>query len=351
MNCPKCNNRVVETMCNDTTIKYTCYGCGWRGDLRKPRVLITGITGFVGSHLADYILDNKLGEVYGIKRWRSPMDNIEHIKDKIEIYDADLTDLSSMIATIAKIQPDRIAHLAAQSYVQSSYVYPNKTYQDNIIGTSNLLEAVRILKLDPFIHICSSSEVYGQVNENEVPITENQPLRPVSPYAVSKVTEDMLGYMYHQAYGMNIVRTRLFTHTGARRGEVFCESSFAKQVALIEKGKRDVIMVGNLNSIRTWLDVKDAVRAYWLLPQCPAGEVYNIGGDYTCTVGEMLRMLLDMATIREIGIVEDKSRLRPADVTRQIPSSEKFRKATGWSPSIPFYQTMSELLNYWRERV
>ncbi len=313
------------------------------------KVLITGITGFVGSHLADYILDK--GEVYGIKRWRSPMDNINHIKDKIKLYDCDLTDLSSVIHVINEIRPDRIYHLAAQSYVPASYSYPAKTLMDNGLGTLNLLEAVRITNQNPFIHICSSSEVYGQVKKNETPITESNPFRPASPYAVSKVTEDMYGWMYYTAYGMNIVRTRMFTHTGPRRGEVFVTSSFAKQLAEMKKGYGDKIYVGNLDSVRTFLDVRDAVKAYWLLPQCPAGEVYNIGGDETMTVGEMLDKLIELSGVSNVRIVVDKSRLRPADVSLQIPDSSKFKKATGWEPEIAFRKTLTDLLQYWKERV
>lgn len=314
--------------------------------------LITGLTGMVGSHLADYILDNSLGEVVGIKRWRSPLENIEHILDRVTLYDCDLTDMPSIIRVLKEVEPDRVYHLAAQSYVPASYSYPVKTLEDNATGTLNLLESIRVMGQNPFIHICSSSEVYGQVEKGETPITESQTFRPASPYAVSKVAEDMYGWMYYTAYGMNIVRTRLSTHTGPRRGDVFVTSSFAKQIAQIEKGlRKPIISVGNLDSVRTFLDVRDAVKAYWLLPLCQAGEVYNIGGDTTMTVGEMLNKLIEIAGIEGIEIKVDKLRLRPADVTMQIPDSSKFKKATGWKPEIPFETTMADLLQYWRERV
>ena len=213
------------------------------------KVLITGITGNVGSHLADYILENESSvELYGIARWRSPLDNIQHIKDKINLVLADLNDLNSMIKAMESIKPDIVFHLAAQSFVQFSFAAPAETLNTNIIGTSNLLESIRVTKLNPKIHICSSSEVYGQVEKNEIPITESNPFRPASPYAVSKVAEDMLGYQYYLSYNMHIVRTRMFTHTGPRRGDVFAESWFAKQIALVEHNLiSNPIKVGNLD--------------------------------------------------------------------------------------------------------
>ncbi len=321
--------------------------------LRTKTILITGITGMVGSHMADYILENYPDfKIVGLKRWRSPMDNIEHIKDKLELYNGDLKDMASVIDLLRKVRPDVIYHFAAQSYVPVSFTMPVETLETNIIGTANLLESLRILSMNPFICICSSSEVYGQVLPNEVPIKETNPFRPASPYAVSKVGEDMIAWQYFTSYRMNIVRTRLFTHCGPRRGDVFAESSFAKQIAEIETGKKEpVIYVGNLDSVRTYLDVKDAVRAYWLTQQCPAGEVYNIGGNQTMKVGEMLDMMIGMSPMKDkIRIEVDTKRLRPSDVTLQVPSTERFEKVTGWRPMIPVSQTFSDLLNYWRGR-
>jgi GDP-D-mannose dehydratase len=206
--------------------------------------------------------------------------------------------------------------------------------------------------INPTIVISSSSEVYGQVTERDVPITEDCPFRPMSPYGVSKVGEDLIAFQYYQSYNMNIVRVRLFTHTGARRGEVFAESSFAKQIALIEKGKQEpIIYVGNLESVRTWLDVKDAVRAYWLCRECSSGEVYNIGGNVTMTVGKMLNKLIELSGVNITRIEVSPSRSRPSDVTMQIPDCSKFKKATGWEPEIPFEKTLLNLLSFWRERV
>jgi GDP-mannose 4,6-dehydratase len=319
------------------------------------KVLITGITGFVGSHLAEYILTNHPEvAVHGLKRWRSPKDNIRGILDKIQLHDGDLRDLSSMVGVLQATKPDIVFHLAAQSFVTTSYSAPIDTLDCNISGTANLLEAIRICGMNPVVHICSSSEVYGQVAKEDLPIREECPLRPVSPYAVSKVGEDMLGYMYWQAYGIKTIRTRMFTHSGPRRGEVFVDSFFSLQVARIEKGMQEpVIRVGNLDSVRTFADVRDTVRAYWLLAQkCRPGEVYNIGGDVTMTIREMLDMLLGMTSYKgKIEVRVDPALIRPADVTLQIPCADKFKSETGWTAAIPYEQTLRDMLDYWRHEI
>lgn len=317
----------------------------------KKKVLITGITGFVGSHLADYILSlkNKNIELHGIMRWRSPTDNIETIIDKINIHYCELLDFKSTLDLISKIKPDFIFHLAAQSYVMTSFNAPVNTIETNVCGTINLLEAIRYSKTDPIVHICSSSEVYGQVKKSEVPINEKQPFRPASPYGVSKVGEDMAAYQYFLSYGIKTIRTRMFTHTGPRRGRVFASSAFASQIARIEMGLQEpVIHAGNLKSIRTFCDVRDTVRAYWLLVhKCPPGEVYNIGGHTTMTVGKILDILLGM-TDKKIKIKIEPYLIRPSDVTLQIPDNSKFKRITGWQPEIPFQTTLKDLLDYWR---
>ena len=316
------------------------------------KVLITGITGMVGSHLADYILNNHPdAEVSGVVRWRSPLDNIRQRLDDITLIQGELRDLSSMIQVINQVQPDRIFHLAAQSFVPISYESPGDTFTVNVIGSINLLDAVRNVGIDPMIHMCSSAEVYGNVDESMVPITEDTPFNPASPYAVSKVGQDMLGNQYHISYGMKIIRTRMFTHSGPRRGNFFAESAFAKQIAEIELGViPGPVMVGNLESIRTYADVRDAVRAYWaLLDFCSVGEVYNIGGNRTLTIGEMLEILKSFASV-PIEHEVDPSLLRPSDVTLQIPENSKFRDETGWEPEYSMEQTMEDLLNFHRER-
>ena len=316
-------------------------------------ILITGVTGFVGSHLAEYILNLDKGhEVYGLCRWRSPKDNLEKIYDKIVLLEADLCDLSALIRHLKSVKPDVIFHLAAQSYVLTSFNSPIHTIWSNVIGTANLLEAVRIVEIDPVIHICSSSEVYGQVREEDLPIKETCPFRPASPYAVSKVGEDMVAYQHWLSHGTRTIRTRMFTHTGPRRGDVFAMSFFAKQIAASELGlKEPVIRVGNLKSVRTFSDVRDAVRAYWILvDKCKPGEVYNIGGDRTMTVGEALEILLSYSRIR-CKVEVDTSLIRPSDVTLQIPCIDKFQNETGWEPEIPLEKTLEDILDYWREEL
>lgn len=317
------------------------------------RILITGITGMVGSHLAEYILASHPGvEVHGLIRWRSPLDNIRQILPQIHLHYAELRDLNSLIVLLNKVKPEKIFHLAAQSFVTTSFDAPADTLHTNVIGTTNLLDAVRVTGIDPTIHICSSSEVYGQVTAEELPIKENNPFRPASPYAVSKTGEDMISLQYFLSYGIKTIRTRMFTHTGPRRGDGFAESAFAKQIAEIEAGiKTDSVKVGNLDSVRTFADVRDAVKAYWLLlEKCTPGEVYNIGGDRTMTIGDMLEMMKGMATC-PINHEVDPGLLRPSDVTLQIPDISKFQNATGWKPEISVEQTFQDLLDYQRNRV
>lgn len=321
-------------------------------------VFITGVTGFVGSHLADYIAANyPETRILGLARWRSPLNNIRHIQDRINLQYGDLLDPFSIRTVFNDNKPDIVFHLAAQSYVPFSFASPVSTLSINGIGTCNLLEVIKELKLtngyDPVIHICSSSEVYGQVRPEEVPIREDCPLRPSSPYGVSKVTEDRLAFQYWLSWGLKNIITRMFTHTGPRRGDVFALSNFAKQIAAIELGiSEPVVKVGNLESVRTFSDVRDAVRAYWLLvTKCRPGEVYNIGGKETMTIGEMLNKLLELSTKKGIRVEVDPTRLRPSDVTLQIPCSDKFIVETGWEPEIPFLKTAEDTLNYWRNEL
>jgi len=324
------------------------------------RALITGITGMVGSHLADFLLENTEWEVHGASRWRSPMDNISHLldrvnkKDRVFLHYADLNDESSLIKMIKNVKPDYIFHLAAQSYPKTSFDAPIDTMNTNILGTSRLLEAVRINNLNPIIHVCASSEVFGRVPKEKLPIDEECTFHPASPYAISKVGTDLVGRYYAEAYNMTVMTTRMFTHTGPRRGDVFAESTFAKQIAMIEAGMiPPIVKTGNLDSLRTWADVRDAVRAYYMLVTVNPipGEYYNIGGTYTCSVRDMLSTLLSMSTRKDIIVETDPERLRPIDADLQVPDTTKFTSHTGWKPEISFEQTMKDLLNYWRERV
>ncbi len=317
------------------------------------KVLITGITGFVGSHLADYCLAlEQPVEVFGICRWRSRRENIEHIEGAIDLRECDLRDASSVKRLLADTRPERIFHLAAQSYVPSSWNSPAETITTNVIGQVNIFEAMRELELDASIQIAGSSEEYGLVHPDETPITEDNPLRPLSPYAVSKVAQDTLAYQYHQSYGLKAIRTRAFNHTGPRRGEVFVTSNFAKQIVDIEAGRREpVIHVGDLTPERDFTDVRDIVRAYWLcLEHCTPGEVYNVASGKAYRIQQVLDILLSHSDV-DIEVREDPARLRPSDVPLLLGDNTRFCEATGWQPEIPFDQTAQDLLDFWRERV
>jgi GDP-4-dehydro-6-deoxy-D-mannose reductase len=317
------------------------------------RALITGITGFAGSHLAEYILANHPDvEIYGTMRWRSRTENVESIQDKITLLECDLRDATSVKTLLGRVRPDKIFHLAAQSYVPSSWNAPAESLTTNVLGQLNIFEAVRELGIDPWIQLACSSEEYGLVHEDELPIKETNPLRPLSPYAVSKVGQDYLGYQYHMSFGLKVVRTRGFNHDGPRRGDVFVSSNFAKQLVEVEKGKKEpVIHVGNLEARRDFSDVRDIVRGYWLsLEKCPAGEVYNICSGKAYSIQEILDRLIDVSGVK-VKIERDKSRLRPSDVPVLIGDCTKFKKATGWEPHIPYDQTLADMLAYWREKI
>ncbi|MHB8055228.1 MAG: GDP-mannose 4,6-dehydratase [Candidatus Aminicenantales bacterium] len=318
-------------------------------------VLITGITGFAGSHLAEYILAHHPGvKVHGTVRWRSRMENIAPLvrKGKVTLHEADLKDMSSLRKALQASVPDRIFHLAAQSYVPASWKLPAETFAINAVGQINLFEAILAEKLEPRIQIAGSSEEYGMVLPNEVPMKETNLLRPLSPYAVSKVAQDLLGYQYWQSYRIPIVRTRGFNHTGPRRGEVFVTSNFARQIALIEKGLSDpVIRVGNLEAKRDFTDVRDTVRGYWLaLEKGEPGEVYNIGTGTAISMKDMLDILLGFSKVK-VKVKVDPDRLRPSDVQILCADVTKFKKATGWVPKIPLATTLRDLLDYWRANV
>jgi len=328
--------------------------------MSNPKALITGITGMVGSHLTDYLLDNTDWEVYGLCRWNDNLENIEHLfsrinnKDRVQLVYGDLNDLVSLIEAMNISKPDYIFHLAAQSYPKTSFDSPLDTLNTNIIGTAKVLEAVKKTDCDPYIHVCASSEVYGRVPKDKLPITEDVNFHPASPYAISKVGTDLIGRFYAEAYNMKIMTTRMFTHTGPRRGDVFAESTFAKQIAMIEAGLLPpVIKVGNLDSLRTWTDVRDAVKAYYMLvTHNPIpGEYYNIGGTFSCTIKDMLLYLISQSTRTDIAIEVDPDRLRPVDADLQVPDTTKFTTHTGWKPEITFEKTMNDLLSYWRKRV
>ncbi|MHB1005788.1 MAG: GDP-mannose 4,6-dehydratase [Chloroflexota bacterium] len=340
------------------------------------RALITGVTGMAGSHLAEYLLSRGDVEVYGTYRWRSRMDNLQQLarqrkvnmvqpgvvdctlieketrETALNLVEIDLLDAWAVRRVIACVRPDYIFHLAAQSFVPTSWHAPAETMQVNCVGQINLFESIRVEGIDPLVHIAGSSEEYGLVHPDEVPMKESNPLRPLSPYAVSKVAQELLAWQYFRSYGLRTVVTRGFNHTGPRRGDVFVTSSFARQIAEIELGQREpVVRVGDLESKRDWTDVRDIVRAYWLaLAKGVPGEVYNVGSGSTRTVGEMLETLVRLSSLK-IDVRVDPTRLRPSDVKILWADTTKFRQQTGWQPEIPFERTMADLLVYWRERL
>lgn len=316
------------------------------------KVLITGISGSGGSYLAEYIASNHPNvSVHGISRWHSTTkDNLSGVHKKVIVHEADLMDMASVIEVLQKVKPDAIFHLAAHANVRTSFITPTSVLSNNILGTSNLLEAIRVLAIKPIVQICSTSEVYGQVDPKDVPIKELCPLNPASPYAVSKTTQDLLGAVYFHAYGMKIIRTRMFAYINPRREDLFA-TFFAMQVARIEKGLQKVLLHGNLDSVRTLIDVRDAMESYWVaLNKCRFGQAYNIGGNTVITVGEFLDLLKKKARV-SIPLRQDPNLLRPTDVTLQIPDVAKFTQETGWKPKYSFEESVEFLLEHCRNRV
>ncbi len=307
------------------------------------------------------MLENTDWEIYGLCRWRSPLDNVSHLlprineKNRIRLVYGDLRDYLSIHEAVKQSTPDFVFHLAAQSYPKTSFDSPLDTLETNVQGTANVLEALRKNNIDAVTHVCASSEVFGRVPREKLPIDEECTFHPASPYAISKVGTDLIGRYYAEAYNMTVMTTRMFTHTGPRRGDVFAESTFAKQIAMIERGLiPPVVKTGNLDSLRTFADVRDAVRAYYMLVTINPipGAYYNIGGTYSCTVGQMLDTLISMSTSKDVIRVEtDPERLRPIDADLQVPNTRKFEAVTGWKPEISFEKTMEDLLNYWRARI
>ncbi|MEZ8949836.1 GDP-mannose 4,6-dehydratase [Vibrio sp. 10N.247.311.18] len=331
------------------------------------KVLITGFTGQVGSQMADYILENTSLNVVGMMRWQEPMDNIYHLterinsNDRVSIRYADLNDYSSLFKLLLEEKPDYIFHLAAQSFPRTSFDIPLETLQTNIMGTANLLESIKALKLsdayNPVIHVCSSSEVYGKA-EVGTSLNEDTKFHGASPYSISKIGTDYLGQFYGEAYGLKTFVTRMGTHSGPRRSDVFFESTVAKQIALIEAGLQEPkIKVGNLASTRTFQDARDAVRAYYLLAlesekgNVPCGEAFNIAGEEAYQLPEVIKLLISLSTKEDISVVTDEDRLRPIDADYQMFDNAKIKQFIDWKPEIKTKDMFKDLLQHWRNEL
>lgn len=316
------------------------------------RVLITGIAGFVGSHLVDYLAPSEIVEIHGTTRPRSNLENIKHQLNRIYLHECNITDAFSVDKVIAEVQPDKIVHLAAQSFVPMSWNAPQDTMITNIIGTINLLEAVKKHALNAKILIAGSSEEYGLVLSEEMPIKEDNPLRPLSPYGVSKVAQELIGLQYAKSYGLNIVTTRAFNHEGPRRGEVFITSRIAKQIVEVELGIKNEIRLGNLEAIRDFTDVRDIVVAYWMLCCVETKkQVYNICSGKGITIQELLEKFLELSKIKNPVITIDPELFRPSDVPVLIGDSSRITSEINWSPTISLIITLRDMLEYWREKI
>lgn len=313
------------------------------------KALITGINGSGASYLAEYLVNVPDLKVQGLARWHTDRSsNLYKIQDKLELYECDLTDLSSCIRVIEQAQPDYIFHMASHANVRLCFVNPIAIFNNNVNGTLNLLEAVRILKMKPVIQFCGTSEVYGQVRVEDTPIKETQKIDPVNVYAISKLAQEKLCKSYWLSYGIPVVLTRAFTYINPRRPDIF-SSAFARQVVEVERGKRSKIVHGNLDSTRTIIDVRDIMEAYWIAAnKCEYGEEYNIGGTEFLTVGKFLDTLIQHSHTN-IPTEQDPSLLRPVDVTMQIPSISKFTLKTGWKPKYKLSDSIEFLLNHYRE--
>jgi len=322
----------------------------------SERILITGITGFVGSHLADLALE-KGCTVYGLKRWNlSRMRNVKHLIDKIEWLDCDITDNVAINNVIKSVNPEKIFHLAAESFVSPSWNHPTHYMDVNYKGTVNLFEAVRNSNINPRILIPGSGEEYGDIPETDLPITEKTILRPVNPYAVTKIAQDLISQVYNTTYGLNTIRIRAFNHEGPRRDNVFGIPWFAYQVARIESKLQDpVIKTGHIEDKRNFTHIRDMVEAYWLaIENCSPGELYLIGSDdedKIHTYRQIIKKIISMSTVKNIKIEKDEQYVRPTSVPRLIGDTSKFRKLTGWTPKISVDKILEDTLNYWRDFV
>jgi len=311
------------------------------------RCLITGCEGFVGSHLAD-LLVGKREEIYGMVYAETK--NIDHLKDRIVLLNCDMNDAEMVNEVVQKSEPKYIFHLAAQSFVMTSWEDPHLTLKTNILGTLNLLESVRKMELDPLIEIVGSSSVYGPRKEAELPLKEETDFRPTSFYAVSKVGEEMLGYLYAKVYGMRVIRVRPFNMTGPRKTGDAC-SDFTKGLVEMEGGLRKHLEVGNLDTVRDFTDGRDAVKALWLLAEKGVpGEAYSLCSGKGIKIRDILDMAISLSGLKNVKVRQVQLKMRPSDDPIYIGDNSKLR-SLGWESKIPLKKTLSDLLEYWRKNL
>ncbi len=317
------------------------------------RVLITGITGFAGSHLAEFLINNNLAEVHGtVHASNASTENISAIKGKTKLIECNITNARETEKAIKESSPEIIFHLAAQAFVPASISNPAETFNTNVCGTLNIFEAVRKNNINPIIHIASSGEVYGLALEKELPLRETNPLRPLNPYAVSKAAVDLFAFQYFKMYGLKTIVTRAFNHAGPRQSEQFVASNWARQIATIEKTKQEAVLTtGDLRSARDFTDVRDIARAYWLVAnKGSAGETYNVCSGKTITLKQLMAIFLKQAK-KKFKVVVDETKIRKQDVRTIKASYAKLKSVTEWKPEIPLQKTVADTLDYWRERV
>ena len=314
------------------------------------KILITGVTGFVGQHLAAYLLSQNAYTIVGTYRSESGLANLKNIRDKIKLQQLDLHNADAVEKLILSEKPDYLYHLAAQASPTKSFIYPVETLTNNIVSEFSILDTLKKHNLQQTrVLIISTSEIYGAITPQDLPVDEQTPMRPISPYSVSKIAQDYLSLQYYLSHKLDIVRVRPFNHIGPGQKEGYVVADFAKQIAEIEVGKREpVLTVGNLDAGRDFTDVRDIVKAYELaIQKGKSGEAYNLGSGKSHKIADMLQTLLSLST-KDIEVKVDPNKFRPIDVPEIVCDSSKFHKLTGWQPAIPFEKTLQDILDYWR---
>jgi GDP-4-dehydro-6-deoxy-D-mannose reductase len=315
--------------------------------------LITGIAGFAGSHLAEHLLSRSEWEIYGVMHPQLDTDaHIAPFRNELHLVEGDLLDPDSVKSNLEEIRPDFLFHLAAQAFVPTSWEDPWKTFENNVRGQLNLLQAIIDLQQNPRLLVVGSADEYGLVTPEEMPLAEATPLRPLNPYAVSKVAQDLLGFQYFASHELQVIRVRSFNHIGPRQRDTFVAGAFARQIAEAERGLREpVISVGNLEAKRDLSDARDIVRGYYLaISLGEPGEVYNLGSERAYAISHLLEVLLELSTV-SLQVETDPSRFRPVEVPIVLSDCSKVREKTGWKAEIPLRDSLRDVLDYWRHVV